>query len=609
MKKIIIFFALLVVFLPAGRVVASARAAGSNVKTSDGTIYFITQDGQRRPYTSAGAFLSYGLNSFGGVSDASSDDLALPAGSFIPPADGKIICSDRGNDKGTCYLISQSSKVGFPSAEIFKGQGFSFSNALYGDASFLSYNSNINSVSQSHKPGVLINNGGTIYFVGQQGLMGIPSMQTFLSWGYSLNDVVVANDADKQQSISGIMPTHSAGLLSPLSANLSYQPNNPPPPVYNPPINYPIQTGTTTPAGAITVSADSSMPAAQQISMARTAQPLHALRFAETSGNENVNLKGVIITATVNGGVTVGNSAPNTGFDTFKNFTLSNGSTVITRTGWSGNSIPREGYGPQTYTIDFMTGSPLNFQIASSGSLALLLKADTKDWLADAAVNSAWTFSVATSSDVSLVGQLSETNIVSTVTNNARSNVSTVIRQPITFSPLSTLNTGAGVELAQAMGTLGSLETMGIFRVVSPSAPLNLTSITLTQSGSALPTGTTSPVTYYVFDALKSTTVPVGIGTVSGGTQAAINLNINSAVNGGVSVPTDGSKYLVIKANTTNFFYCIPSSGCTAPTNSYGLSISAWQWNDPLFPGQFNNGPFGTDTAKAAVYNGGNRVY
>ncbi len=40
---------------------AAAHAAGTNVKSSDGTIWMVMPDGTRRAYTSAGAFLSYGF--------------------------------------------------------------------------------------------------------------------------------------------------------------------------------------------------------------------------------------------------------------------------------------------------------------------------------------------------------------------------------------------------------------------------------------------------------------------------------------------------------------------------------------------------------------------
>ena len=121
---------------------AAAHSAGTNI-SSNGTIYMVTDNSYIRPYTSAGAFLSYSFNSWAGVQAATPEDLALPQGSFIPARDGKIVCSDRGADKGTCYLITGGKTAAFVSAEVFKGLGFSFSKALYGDVSFLAKDSNI----------------------------------------------------------------------------------------------------------------------------------------------------------------------------------------------------------------------------------------------------------------------------------------------------------------------------------------------------------------------------------------------------------------------------------------------------------------------------------
>src|SRR5579884_2362210 len=74
---------------------AAVHAVGSNV-LSNGTVYFINGSGQKQPYTSAGAFLSYGFNSWSNVVAASPEDLALPTGPFVPPMDGSLI-----NDNGT----------------------------------------------------------------------------------------------------------------------------------------------------------------------------------------------------------------------------------------------------------------------------------------------------------------------------------------------------------------------------------------------------------------------------------------------------------------------------------------------------------------------------
>ncbi len=220
---------------------AAAHSAGTNIKSSDGTIWMVMPDNTRRAYTSAGAFLSYGFNSWSGVVDANADDLALTVGSFIPPQDGKIICSDRGADKGTCYLITGGQKAGFTSEAVFKGLGFSFSRATYGDVSWMSSTSNIDNTTSAHRPGVLVNNNGTVQLVGSAGLLGIPDLSTFNSWGYSFSDVVAANDADKAMSQTGVMAARQPGQLSPTATTTT----TPPPPV----------------SGAVTASLASDTPA------------------------------------------------------------------------------------------------------------------------------------------------------------------------------------------------------------------------------------------------------------------------------------------------------------------------------------------------------------
>src|SRR5262245_35128786 len=95
--------------------VAAVHAVGTNVKSSDGTVWMIMPGNCRRAYTSAGAFLSYGFNSFSQVVDASLEDLALPVcvEGFIPPQDGQIIVADRGDEMNTAYFVSGGQKRGF----------------------------------------------------------------------------------------------------------------------------------------------------------------------------------------------------------------------------------------------------------------------------------------------------------------------------------------------------------------------------------------------------------------------------------------------------------------------------------------------------------------
>lgn len=195
---------------------AATHSAGTNIKTPDGTIYLIDRNSQRRPYTSAGAFLSYKFNNWANVMTANSNDLALPIGVFIPPRDGSIICSDRGSSKGTCYLITEGWKTGFTSQQQFEQAGFSFKNALYGDVSFMGEKSNITSGTAAHLPGTLVSDGKTIYFVGREMLMGFPSAATLFQWGYDFSDAVPMNATDYTAPRSGIISEYLLGQLSPL---------------------------------------------------------------------------------------------------------------------------------------------------------------------------------------------------------------------------------------------------------------------------------------------------------------------------------------------------------------------------------------------------------
>ncbi len=201
-----------------GSALAAAHGAGSVVKSSDGTVWFIDNNGMRSAFTSAGAFQSYGFLSFSQVVDANSDDLALPTGPFIAPRDGSVFCATatKGSDvAGECSLITGGMKAAFTSASVFNGLGFSFSRAKYGDSSFLAKTTNIGNTTDAHRPGVLVNNHGTVQLVGTSSLLGIPSIDVFNSWGYSFSDVVPANGADQTISQAGVMTARTPGQLNP----------------------------------------------------------------------------------------------------------------------------------------------------------------------------------------------------------------------------------------------------------------------------------------------------------------------------------------------------------------------------------------------------------
>lgn len=180
----------------------------THVLTSDGTVWRI-MTGMRFPYTSAGAFLSYGYNSWENVVPASSADIALPASTasfpsktnYIPPRDGSLI-----NDNGTIYIVSDWHRRGFTSAKVFLDLGYSFSNAIPGDTSFLTTYTPISSSKREHAPGTVVNDNGTLCFLQSpfkaedktSGRQCFTSMSNFYEWGFKLHEVIPANIYDKR---------------------------------------------------------------------------------------------------------------------------------------------------------------------------------------------------------------------------------------------------------------------------------------------------------------------------------------------------------------------------------------------------------------------------
>jgi len=247
---------------------AAVHSAGSDV-LSNGTVYFINGSGQKQPYTSAGAFLSYGFNSWSNVVPASPEDLALPTGAFVPPMDGSLI-----NDMGTVYLMTNGQRAGFTSAANFLGLGYAWSNVIPGDTSFMTSAPLINSTVMAHPAGTLVNDNGTVYLMSNSGKQGIPSLSVFNSWGYSFSKVVPANSYDHAVAMSnGVMPAMVLGCLSPLNCSGSN-----PAPVNN---------------GQLNVSLDSSSPASG--SVAKGAKVVFS-RFNFMAGSSGATISTLVAT-------------------------------------------------------------------------------------------------------------------------------------------------------------------------------------------------------------------------------------------------------------------------------------------------------------------------
>lgn len=208
MEKLIAIIALAaLIAIPFPVNAAGEHNEGTNVN-HNGTIYRI-ENGTKTPYTSAGAFLSYKFNSWINVVNANPSDILLPNtklpnstnNRYIIPRPGSLV-----NDKGTVYQITgEYSRAGFTSEAVFNGMGYSFNNVYPGDTSFMITDVPINSSTQRHPAGTLVNYNGTIYIMAGAVRVGIPSMAALDSWGYWLNDAVIANSFDIAASDFGTL--------------------------------------------------------------------------------------------------------------------------------------------------------------------------------------------------------------------------------------------------------------------------------------------------------------------------------------------------------------------------------------------------------------------
>jgi len=194
---------------PAAIPTGPAHAAGTNI-ISGSTVYFISEDGNKRPYTSGGAFLSYGFNSWSDVFTGTDGDLALPTGAFVPPMDGSLI-----NDKGTVYIITNGKRLGVSSDSVFRALGYSYRNVMPGDTSFMTTIGPVTSSLVAHPAGTLVNDNGTEYLNTCNGKLGIPTNEVFFSWGFSYAKDVIANTADRALSVLGLLPQRGSVDLSP----------------------------------------------------------------------------------------------------------------------------------------------------------------------------------------------------------------------------------------------------------------------------------------------------------------------------------------------------------------------------------------------------------
>lgn len=164
----------------------------------NGTYYLIV-NGVRHGITLPGMLFSYGF-ALNQAKIATAEDIALPEGEILLPGDGVLVKT--ATDK-TVWLISGGERHGFTSATVFTALGFKFSQVLVVTAPELNKQArgaNVDNGSAAHLPGINVQDGGTIYWIGYGGQRHpYPDLATYNSWNVP-NDftrVLPSNAADR----------------------------------------------------------------------------------------------------------------------------------------------------------------------------------------------------------------------------------------------------------------------------------------------------------------------------------------------------------------------------------------------------------------------------
>ncbi|MDP2933531.1 MAG: Ig-like domain-containing protein, partial [bacterium] len=172
---------------------------------ANGTFYLVSL-GKRYGITDPGVLNSYGFE-FKDAAAATASDTSLPQASLLAPGDGSIV---KKTGDPTVWFVTGAKKYGFTSSDVFLGQGFAWGNVRTVSAEVLdslTRAGNLSDANARHMAGVYITTAGTVYRMGQNTRLGIPSMEAYNSWN-------VDND------FSQVVPANAADLALPVGANL-----------------------------------------------------------------------------------------------------------------------------------------------------------------------------------------------------------------------------------------------------------------------------------------------------------------------------------------------------------------------------------------------------
>src|SRR3989344_2784108 len=198
-------------------VAAPAGAHHNGTLVIDGLTIYLVKDGKLIAFRDPEEYKSYGYN-FSQAVAINDTDKSLAVASIAKAMQGALVLDAR--DNRTVYMIGQNGvKRGFTTPDVFLGLGYSFKNLPKVDVGDYPDGPVIDLVAPAHTEGALVldkTDNRTVWWAINGTRQGFQSAEVFMTYGFSFDKVVPANDSDMALTVGPLVKFRDGTLVNDL---------------------------------------------------------------------------------------------------------------------------------------------------------------------------------------------------------------------------------------------------------------------------------------------------------------------------------------------------------------------------------------------------------
>jgi hypothetical protein len=194
---------------------AISKRIGQNIKYKQ-EIGFVDAAGTVLRYPSLAIFNSYAYNNLRAVKIATTAERPLfNTDRIMGFREGTIVEQSIGVDAGVWFAVSDRTKVRLATEEVIVNivgcKCVGEDAPVKADISWMQESRSITAIDERHPAGMLVWYEGTVYYVSDTYLLGIPNMDTITSWGYRAREIRTAHASDMAMPVTGVLQKRPAG--------------------------------------------------------------------------------------------------------------------------------------------------------------------------------------------------------------------------------------------------------------------------------------------------------------------------------------------------------------------------------------------------------------